>query len=252
MRKHIEDVEIALMYTADLELVLFLRENGIGIDRLLYCRQLKSIKNNKSGQLLLELFKKRCLNAKDITDVLGNSRVDTMVKKIFNFLPDESFKVFFPVLTKSKIVFNPIIKLTDFIVSVSDLSTIQIYLRNENEKKKQKDKDNATNKIKIVSSEAKEFDDYAIYYCFKIHQDGAYDLEMGIDHKFTITRREDAALYLDNRFYDKNSYSDWKLFSFPKNIKIELMWFKLPELDVPVSTDIANTSALSGCDAGTS
>lgn len=89
----------------------------------------------------------------------------------------------------------------------------------------------------------------------KVSNDGSYELEMGVDHNYTtehIYAIEKTQLHFEYNFYNKDSYHDWKLFSSLDAFKIGIMWFKLPELDVPVSTDIANTSALSGCDAGTS
>lgn len=178
------------------------------------------------------LFHKRHLNAKDIADIIGgDAPLKKKIKKIFDFLPKESVKSFFPIFSKNMIEFTPVVKLSDFIAE----DTI-IYLKSGHFRK--------------VSFE--ELDDYVANYYFNVFNDGSYKLKRGIEHNYTTEQRnaiEKTKLYIDYNFYNKDSYHNWKLFSSSNAFKVQIIWFKQLEPDVPESVDIANTSALSGCGA---
>ena len=229
------DVKVSMMFTPDQRLMLFLRENDTTLGHLIYQKQIHIEENNQSAQLLQALFNKRCLNAKDIGNIIGdNVRLKKKIEKIFDFLPKESVKSFFPVFSENKLEFTPVVKLSDFIAEDTPICLKSGHFR----------------KVKF-----EELDDYIANYYFKVSNDGSYELEIGVDHNYTtehIYAIEKTQLYFEYNFYDKDNYHDWQLFSSFDTFKIGIMWFKLPELDVPVSTDIANTSALSGCDDGTS
>lgn len=229
------DVKISMMFTPDQRLMLFLRENDSTLGHLIYQKQIHTEEKNKSAQLLQVLFNKRHLNAKDIADIIGgDTSLKKKIEKIFDFLPKESVKSFFPIFSENRLEFTPVVKLSDFIAEDTPICLKSGHFRKVN---------------------FKDLDDYIANYYFKVSNDGSYELEMGVDHNYTtehIYAIEKTQLHFEYNFYNKDSYHDWQLFSSFDAFKIGLMWFKLPEPDVPESIDIANTSALSGCDAGTS
>ena len=224
------NVKVNMMYTPDQQLMLFLCENDTVLGHLIYQKQVHNEKNNMSAHLLQKLFNKRHLNAKDIVDIIGgNTSLKKKIEKIFDFLPKESVKSFFPIFSENRLEFTPVVKLSDFIAEDTPVYFKSGHFRKVN---------------------FKELDDYIANYYFKVSNDGSYELEMGIDHNYTtehIYAIEKTQLHFEYNFYNKDSYHDWQLFSSLDAFKIGIMWFKLPEPDVPELVDNSSTSALSGC-----
>ncbi|MCQ2741189.1 MAG: hypothetical protein MJ210_03635 [Alphaproteobacteria bacterium] len=226
MYKHIENVEIVINFSPDNELVLFIRENDIGIDHLIYRKQFHIEKDNTAAQLVGELYHKRELGCKELANILGvKTNLKKKINKAFDFLPKSSIKSFFPVLTKNKVKFTPKVKLTDFISSDTNVT----FKSRKNQKQS-----------------LDEYEEKIACYLFNVHIDGSYELERSCQHNFM-----EKNFFMDFQFYDKDNFDDWKLFTLPKNLYVNLMWLSpIPELDALGLVDTANTSTLSDFDVG--
>lgn len=213
MSKNIKNVEVAMICSPDNEVAVFIRDNEADTNYLLCKKQLHTDSDNTTAKLVWELWCKRELDYKELTNILGGEvKLKKKINKAFNFLPQSSIEKFFPVFAENKVKFTPKIKLTDFIPPDTNITF----------------KSGKTKKQSLESYEEK-----IACYLFNVHTDGSYELERSCQHNFMAEN-----FCIDYQFYDNDNFEDWKLFNLPNNLQVNLMWLSpMPELDSLAPSD---------------
>ncbi len=186
-------------------LMLFIRESDF--DMPIYRKALHRERNNQTAVLMQKLFAKGEVKANELAEIVGKGSVKKKIFRAFDFLPPNSIEAFFPKIEKNHVKFISTIKLIDFVAEDNELL------------------------IKIghkATQPSDEFEKKTACYLFDVRADGSYKLELSSKHEFVANKQ----LYIDYRFYDRDSIVDWQLFFSLKDAYVELMRLSpIPELD---------------------